>query len=209
MLQQLRKQLPQYSKEEFKKHFHPYYNPWDQRLCAVSDSDLFKALRNGSASVVTDHISHFDANGIQLKSGDRVDADVIITATGLTLQHNFPMSTAKVSIDGKPYEVRGNFHDMILTRWFRSGIQEPISLAHFLFFLFYFHAYSADRNVDVSWHAMLECPQFDLHNGLRSCKLDPQSRGDVPVLGTAVEAHVSLSCMLEFRTMQAVASFGS
>ncbi|MCM0620243.1 flavin-containing monooxygenase [Nocardioides bruguierae] len=67
-------------------HFKPDYNPWDQRLCFVPDSDLFKALRSGKADVVTDHIDTFDATGIRLTSGKHLDADIIVTATGLRLK---------------------------------------------------------------------------------------------------------------------------
>jgi cation diffusion facilitator CzcD-associated flavoprotein CzcO len=80
------------------KHFTPSYNPWDERLCAVPNGDLFKALRSGKASVVTDHIDHFTEHGIALKSGDHLDADIIVTATGLQLQL---MGGAKMKIDGK------------------------------------------------------------------------------------------------------------
>ncbi len=65
--------------------FTPPYNPWDQRLCLVPDADFFEAMKAGKASVVTDHIERFDKTGIQLKSGQHLDADVIITATGLKL----------------------------------------------------------------------------------------------------------------------------
>lgn len=81
------------------KHFSPSYMPWDERLCAVPDADLFKALKNGSASIETDHIDHFTASGIRLKSGKELDADIIITATGLNLQMFGDM---KLSVDGKP-----------------------------------------------------------------------------------------------------------
>ncbi|MFW2381085.1 MAG: flavin-containing monooxygenase [Acidimicrobiales bacterium] len=66
-------------------HFTPSYDPWDQRLCLVPDGDFFKAVRNGAASVVTDQIETFTETGIRLKSGEEIDADVIITATGLQL----------------------------------------------------------------------------------------------------------------------------
>ncbi|CBL45037.1 probable monooxygenase flavin-binding protein [gamma proteobacterium HdN1] len=68
------------------KHFTPNYNPWDQRLCAVPNGDLFKAVRSGKASVVTDHIDRFTAKGIKLKSGQELEADIIITATGFNIQ---------------------------------------------------------------------------------------------------------------------------
>ncbi len=67
-------------------HFTPSYMPWDQRLCFVPDSDLFRALRDGSASVVTDHITEFTERGLALRSGAKLEADVIVTATGLELQ---------------------------------------------------------------------------------------------------------------------------
>ena len=67
------------------KHFTPAYNPWDQRLCLVPNGDLFKSMRKGKASVVTDHITSFTETGIQLASGEHLDADIIITATGLEL----------------------------------------------------------------------------------------------------------------------------
>jgi cation diffusion facilitator CzcD-associated flavoprotein CzcO len=68
------------------KHFTPQYNPWDQRLCLVPDSDLFKSIRDGRVSVVTDHIDTFTETGLQLKSGEHLDADIIVTATGLVLK---------------------------------------------------------------------------------------------------------------------------
>ena len=81
------------------KHFTPSYNPWDQRLCVVPDGDLFKALREGQASIETDQIEKFTANGIQLKSGKHLEADIVISATGLEIQI---LGGVQGSIDGKP-----------------------------------------------------------------------------------------------------------
>ena len=83
-------------------HFVPDYNPWDQRICAVPDSDLFKALHGKRASVVTDQISHFTKKGIMLESGNSLDADIIVTATGLKLQM---LGGAKVYIDGQAIDI--------------------------------------------------------------------------------------------------------
>lgn len=83
------------------KHFTPQYNPWEERLCAVPNGDLFKVLRKGKASVVTDHIDTFTENGIKLKSGQELEADIIITATGLDLQLMGGMS---LSVDGKAFD---------------------------------------------------------------------------------------------------------
>lgn len=66
-------------------HFNPPYNPWDQRMCMVPDADLFEAINSGSVEMVTDRIDRFDADGIALASGRHLDADVIVTATGLQL----------------------------------------------------------------------------------------------------------------------------
>ncbi|EKO37107.1 NAD(P)-binding Rossmann-like domain protein [SAR86 cluster bacterium SAR86E] len=67
------------------KHFTPTYNPWDQRMCLVPDSDLFNSINEDKASVVTDSIDRFTEEGILLKSGDHIDADIIVTATGIEL----------------------------------------------------------------------------------------------------------------------------
>ena len=67
-------------------HFTPTYDPWDQRLCLVPDSDLFKALKDGSASIMTDHIETFTKKGVKLTSGAELEADIIVTATGLEVQ---------------------------------------------------------------------------------------------------------------------------
>jgi monooxygenase len=77
------KQLPKgYPVDE---HFKPAYNPWDQRMCAVPDADMFAAIRNGDASVVTDRIDTFTERGIRLASGREIEADIVVTATGLNL----------------------------------------------------------------------------------------------------------------------------
>ncbi|MBU3847756.1 MAG: NAD(P)/FAD-dependent oxidoreductase [Candidatus Acinetobacter avistercoris] len=81
------------------KHFTPSYDPWDQRLCVVPDGDLFKILRAGKASIATDHIEKFTETGIQLKSGEHLEADIIVSATGLEIQI---MGGIKATIDNKP-----------------------------------------------------------------------------------------------------------
>lgn len=83
-------------------HFMPTYNPWDERLCAVPDSDLFTALHSTRATVVTDQISHFTKTGIALKSGQYIEADIIVTATGLKLQI---LGGAALYVDGQPIDV--------------------------------------------------------------------------------------------------------
>jgi monooxygenase len=79
----LERQLPRGF--DFDTHFKPRYDPWDQRLCLVPDGDLFKALGDGSASIVTDTIETFTSDGIRLSSGQELEADIVVTATGLDL----------------------------------------------------------------------------------------------------------------------------
>jgi cation diffusion facilitator CzcD-associated flavoprotein CzcO len=70
---------------DVKKHFTPSYKPWDQRICLVPDSDLFQSIRDKKASVVTDTINEFQSDGMLLNSGIKVEADIIVTATGIEL----------------------------------------------------------------------------------------------------------------------------
>ncbi|WP_309117861.1 NAD(P)/FAD-dependent oxidoreductase [Saccharothrix sp.] len=89
-----------------REHFTPTYDPWDQRLCAVPDADLFKAVKQGRAAVVTDHVDEFVPEGIRLKSGKVLPADVIVTATGLRLQ---AFGGIEPSVDGTPVELSEQF----------------------------------------------------------------------------------------------------
>ena len=82
-------------------HFTPSYNPWDQRLCLVPDNDLFQTVRSGAASIVTDEIETWTETGIQLKSGESLEADIIITATGLNME---VLGGIKISVDGEPVD---------------------------------------------------------------------------------------------------------
>ena len=84
LIKQVREALgPNY---DIETHFTPKYNPWEQRLCLVPNGDLFNAINAGKASVITDHIDRFTKKGIKLKSGGEVEADLIVTATGLNLE---------------------------------------------------------------------------------------------------------------------------
>ena len=82
-------------------HFNPTYFPWDQRLCLLPNGDLFEALKAGTASIVTDRIRRVDARGIELESGSRIDADVIVTATGL---HLVTLGEVEFAKDGEPID---------------------------------------------------------------------------------------------------------
>ena len=96
LLSRVRKELgPDYDVDT---HFSPSYNPWDQRLCLVPDSDFFEAVKTGKSSVVTDHIERFTKRGILLKSGKELEADIIVTATGLKMSL---MGDIEFKVDGK------------------------------------------------------------------------------------------------------------
>ena len=84
------------------RHFKPTYDPWDQRLCLVPDGDLFAALRAGNASVVTDHIETFTERGIELSCGEELQADLIVTATGLNL---LALGGMEIAVDGREVEI--------------------------------------------------------------------------------------------------------
>jgi len=85
-------------------HFAPTYDPWDQRLCLVPDGDLFGAIKSGRASMVTDEIDTFTPKGIRLASGEELEADVVVTATGLRL---LPVGGLTLTVDGEPAPLPG------------------------------------------------------------------------------------------------------
>jgi monooxygenase len=102
----LRKLLSeQLSSEAIDRHFTPRYDPWDQRLCVVPDGDLFREIRRGRVSVVTDRVETFTETGIRLVSGEQLEADVIVTATGLNL---LVFGGIELSVDGEPVDVPGS-----------------------------------------------------------------------------------------------------
>ena len=103
----LRKELGEHYSEE---HFKPPYGPWQQRLCLVPDSDLFTAVKDGQASIVTGHIERFEEDGIRLQSGELLRADVVVTATGLRLALGGKIA---VGLDGKAVDWP--------QRWFYRG----------------------------------------------------------------------------------------
>ncbi|MFO1084570.1 MAG: NAD(P)/FAD-dependent oxidoreductase [Reyranellaceae bacterium] len=88
------------------KHFTPRYKPWDQRLCLVPDADFFRAIRAGKVSIVTDHIETFTETGLKLKSGTEIEADLIVTATGLVL---IPLGGVELTVDGRAVDPARTF----------------------------------------------------------------------------------------------------
>jgi len=99
LLALVRKQMgPDYDVDT---HFTPSYNPWDQRLCLVPNNDLFQSVRSGAATVVTDQIDTFTETGIKLQSGESLEADIIITATGLNM---VVLGGMEIYVDGEPVD---------------------------------------------------------------------------------------------------------
>ena len=84
------------------EHFSPPYDPWDQRLCFAPDGDFFRVIRDGTADIVTDRIATFTEGGIELESGRRLDADIVVTATGLVVE---PFGGIALTVDGEPVEL--------------------------------------------------------------------------------------------------------
>ena len=99
LIEQTRAHLPEGF--DVDQHFNPSYRPWQQRVAVVPEGDLFAAIRSGKASVVTDRIERFDATGIQLASGEHLDADIIVTATGFNLKL---FGGVPFSVDGTPVD---------------------------------------------------------------------------------------------------------
>jgi monooxygenase len=98
----VRRQLP--ADYPVDPHFTPTYDPWDERMCAVPGGDLFKAIRSGRATVVTDHIDTFTEDGIRLRSGAELPADIVVTATGLELLF---IGGIALEVDGESVDVAG------------------------------------------------------------------------------------------------------
>lgn len=84
-------------------HFAPRYNPWDERMCILADDDVFRGIRDGRVSMLTDRVKRFDAAGIELESGGHLDADVIVTATGMDIQL---LGGIPLAIDGRAVPLR-------------------------------------------------------------------------------------------------------
>ena len=101
ILEMARAELP--AGYEVERHFSPAYGPWDQRVCAVPDGDMFKAISRGTASVVTDTIERFVPEGIRLASGQTLPADIVVTATGLKV---VAFGGADIVVDGVPVRLR-------------------------------------------------------------------------------------------------------
>ncbi|WP_182379393.1 NAD(P)/FAD-dependent oxidoreductase [Nocardioides sp. WS12] len=125
-------------------HFKPNYAPWDQRMCVVPDSDLFNAIADGSASVVTDHIECFTENGVLLKSGAELEADLIVTATGLNM---VPFGKIPLHVNGEQV----NLHDQMSYK----GLMVS-DVPNFVFTIGYVnHAWTLKADLVAQWFCRL------------------------------------------------------
>lgn len=100
----VRKALPEGFRVE--EHFHPPYDPWDQRLCAVPDGDYFRSIRSGKASIVTGQISQFEETGVRMNTGELVVADIVVLATGLNIKL---FDGIELTVDGAPLSIADSF----------------------------------------------------------------------------------------------------
>ncbi len=145
-------------------HFNPPYQPWDQRLCIVPDSDLFEAIRDRRASVVTARIAEFTRDGIQLEDGRHVPADVIVSATGLSMQF---FGGVQLSVDGDGVDISTRLV-------YRGTMLEGVP--NFTFAFGYTHS-SWTLKVDVSARYVAKLVRYMKRRRLASAT--PLPRGEV------------------------------
>jgi cation diffusion facilitator CzcD-associated flavoprotein CzcO len=157
-------------------HFNPRYDPWDERICAVPDADLFKAISAGRASVVTDGIATFTERGVALTSGGELEADIVVTATGLQLQ---PLGGIELSVDGEAVDIsrtvayRGAMLSGVPNLAFAFGyvnqswtLGADLTCQHVCRLLNYMRAHGYDLCTPRSAeHAAASTPFFELDSG--------------------------------------------
>jgi len=207
MTYQLSRRFPEWMKKQIRKateealegkvpvepHFTPDYNPWDQRFCLVPDNDLFDALKEDKASVVTGHIDRFTEKGILMKSGEEVEADIVVKATGLKLK---PLSGMNMFVDGE----RRAFSESYIYKGFMfSGmpnfaalfgytnaswtLKTDLACRYFCRLIKTMETKNADMIVpDYGSHAPEAHPAIDLNSGYvnRGIELFPKQGGERP-----------------------------
>ncbi len=174
-------------------HFRPRYDPWDQRLCVVPNGDLFRTIRRGLAEIVTDRIDTFTANGIRLASGRELQADIVITATGLRL---LPLGGIALTVDGEPVELADalaykgmmlsgvpNFAFLIGYTNASWTLKVGLVCEHFTRLLSYMDAAGHDQVTPTpDAHALSHTgPLLDFTRGLRDARRSTTSRARVPI----------------------------
>ena len=157
------------------KHFNPPYNPWDQRLCLAPDGDFFEAIKAGSASVVTDTITRFSRRGIVLSSGKELEADIIVTATGLNMRLFDGMP---IVVDGRVIDIADSvcYRGMLLSRipnWAMAigyttsswTLKVSLMCRYFIDLVRHMDAHGYDRVVPIALPGMPRKPVMDLQAG--------------------------------------------
>lgn len=157
------------------KHFNPPYDPWDQRLCLAPDGDFFEAISSGAASVVTDRIARFSKRGIVLNSGEELEADIIITATGLNLRLFDGMP---ITVDGTKIDITDSFayRGMLLSgipNWAMAigyttsswTLKVSLMCRYFIDLVKHMDAKGYDRAMAVADTGMDRRPIMDLQSG--------------------------------------------
>jgi cation diffusion facilitator CzcD-associated flavoprotein CzcO len=190
------------------KHFKPKYNPWDQRMCLVPNGDLFEAIREGSASVVTDTIERFTETGIKLDSGEELEADVIVTATGLNLLF---LGGMQMAVDGEPVDVseRMAYKGMMLSGVpncaFTVGytnaswtLKADLTSEYVCRVLAHMDAHGFDKSVpEVPANGVEELPLLDFTSGYVLRSLD-----DFPKQGSVEPWKLRQNYVLDIRTIR-------
>jgi cation diffusion facilitator CzcD-associated flavoprotein CzcO len=146
-------------------NFTPRYNPWQQRLCLVPDGDMFKAIRSGRASVVTGHIQTFTEQGIQLESGETLEADIVVTATGLVMQ---AFGGAHLSVDGRNVDLSNT---MAYKGVMLSGVPNLASV---------FGYTNASWTLKADLICSYVCRLLNYMDKKRVRQVTPQPRGETP-----------------------------
>jgi len=147
-------------------HFTPRYGPWEERLCLLPDADMFRAIKSGKASVVTDTIEKFVENGIQLKSGNLLEADIIVSATGIEL---CGLGNIDFDVDGQPIQVSET--------WTHRGVM--ISDMPNLAWIFGYIRTSWTMRSDMIAHYICRLLNHMQDTGMRQCtpRLRPEDKG--------------------------------
>jgi len=174
------------------KHFNPPYDPWDQRLCLAPDGDFFDAIKAGDASVVTDRIERFSERGIVLESGEELEADVIVTATGLNMQLFGGMP---IVVDGTPVDLTESvaYRGMLLSgipNWAMAigyttsswTLKVSLMCRYFIDLLRHMDVHGYDQAVPVPTPGMDHRPVMDLQSGYaqRGAKVLPKQGPSAP-----------------------------
>jgi monooxygenase len=178
---------------DVEKHFTPRYNPWEQRLCVAPDGDFFKALHRGTASIETDTIETFTESGIRLSSGTELEADIVVTATGLEL---VPLGGVDLEVDGETVDISktmayralmlSGVPNLVLALGYTNAswtLKVDITFDYFCRMLTYMDEHGYDEVVAVNDDPSIEpVPVLDLSSGyiLRALDIFPSQGSRAP-----------------------------